>query len=157
MGATVQQLIATMAGPTHSAVMDVAHAEIAINIIQAGTTMITAGTISQQGIETMITKAVAMPASLVTLTSMSIIMTKEVEEATVVMIGKKEIAIMLVTKASHIMWMRSTVVLAPKPRGVAALPATAAFQASAVLVLALCQGTSRGVTITTIQRTPTWT
>eukprot|EP00957_Ditylum_brightwellii_P086453 6577536-Ditylum_brightwellii.AAC.1 len=66
-----------------------------INIIWAGTAMTTTRTISQEGIKTTIAKAAAMSANLVTLTSMSIIMTKEVEEATVVMIGKKEIAIML--------------------------------------------------------------
>eukprot|EP00957_Ditylum_brightwellii_P084020 6387173-Ditylum_brightwellii.AAC.1 len=62
-------------------------------------------------------------------------MTKEVEEATVVMIGEKEIAIVLVTGASHIMWRRSTVALdlALDLRVAAALPAAAA------LVLALCQ------------------
>eukprot|EP00957_Ditylum_brightwellii_P053087 4025518-Ditylum_brightwellii.AAC.1 len=51
----------------------------------------TAMTISQEGIKTMISKAAAMPANLATLTSM----TKEVKEATVVMIGKKKIAIVL--------------------------------------------------------------
>eukprot|EP00957_Ditylum_brightwellii_P195038 14860551-Ditylum_brightwellii.AAC.1 len=89
--------------------MAIAHAKMTINIIQAGTAMTTTGTISQEGIETMIAEAAAMSANLITLTSMSIIMTKEVEEATVVMIGKKEIAIMLVTRACHIMWRRSTI------------------------------------------------
>eukprot|EP00957_Ditylum_brightwellii_P025819 1953316-Ditylum_brightwellii.AAC.1 len=70
---------------------------------------------------------------------MSIIMTKEVKEATVVMIGKKEIAIVLITRASHIMWRRSTVALTPDPRVAAALPAAATFQAAAALVLVLCQ------------------
>eukprot|EP00957_Ditylum_brightwellii_P075124 5708662-Ditylum_brightwellii.AAC.1 len=64
------------------------------------------------------------------------------------MIGKKEIAIVLVTKASHTMWRRSTVALAPNPRVAAALPAAAAFQAAAALVLILCQVTARGVMIT---------
>eukprot|EP00957_Ditylum_brightwellii_P108627 8285297-Ditylum_brightwellii.AAC.1 len=64
-------------------------------------------------------------------------MTKEVKEATVVMIGKKEIATVLVTRASYIMWRRSTVAL--NLRVAAALPAAAAFQAAATLVLALCQ------------------
>eukprot|EP00957_Ditylum_brightwellii_P157722 12005138-Ditylum_brightwellii.AAC.1 len=60
-------------------------------MIWAGTAMTTAGTISQEGVKTTITKAAAMPANLVTLTSI----TKEVKEATVVMIGKKEITIVL--------------------------------------------------------------
>eukprot|EP00957_Ditylum_brightwellii_P140346 10693242-Ditylum_brightwellii.AAC.1 len=78
-----------------------------------------------------------MPANLVTLNNM----TKEVEEATVVMIGKKEIAIVLVTRASHIMWRRITVALALalNLRVAAALPVAAAFQAAAALVLILCQ------------------
>eukprot|EP00957_Ditylum_brightwellii_P135930 10367544-Ditylum_brightwellii.AAC.1 len=139
MGTTMQQLIAALAGPTPPVVMAIAHAEMTINIIWAGTTMMTAGTIIQEGIETMIAKAATMSANLVTLTSMSIIMTKEIEEATVVMIGKKEITIVLATRASHIMWKRSTVALAPNPRVAAALPAAAAFQATAALVLVLCQ------------------
>eukprot|EP00957_Ditylum_brightwellii_P037531 2838880-Ditylum_brightwellii.AAC.1 len=60
-------------------------------MIRAGTAMTTAGTISQEQIGTMIAKAAAMSANLVTLTSM----TKEAEEAMVVMIGEKEIAIVL--------------------------------------------------------------
>eukprot|EP00957_Ditylum_brightwellii_P065230 4947181-Ditylum_brightwellii.AAC.1 len=119
--------------------------------------MTTTRTISQEGIETMIAKAAAMSANLVTLTSMSIIMTKEVKEATVVMIDKKEITIVLVTRASHTMWRRSTVALAPNPRVAATLPATVAFQAAAALVLVLCQVTTRGVMITTMWRIPTWT
>eukprot|EP00957_Ditylum_brightwellii_P192968 14692654-Ditylum_brightwellii.AAC.1 len=71
--------------------MAIAHAKMTINIIRAGTAMTTAGTISQEGIKTMIAKAAAMPANLITPTNM----TKKVEEAMVVMIGKKEIAIML--------------------------------------------------------------
>eukprot|EP00957_Ditylum_brightwellii_P199761 15228312-Ditylum_brightwellii.AAC.1 len=68
-------------------------------------------------------------------------MTKEVKEATVVMIGEKEITIMLVTRASHIMWRRRTVALAlaHDPRVAATLPATAAL--ALVLILALCQVT----------------
>eukprot|EP00957_Ditylum_brightwellii_P082463 6269788-Ditylum_brightwellii.AAC.1 len=88
--------------------MAIAHAEMTINMIWVGTAMTTAGTINQEGIKTMIAEAAAMPTNLVTLINM----TKEVEEATVVMIGKKEIAIVLVTMASHIMWRRSTVALA---------------------------------------------
>eukprot|EP00957_Ditylum_brightwellii_P006781 514384-Ditylum_brightwellii.AAC.1 len=75
--------------------MAIAHAKMTINMIWAGTAITTAGTISQEGIKTTIAKAAAMSENAITLTSMSIIMTKEVKEATVVMIGKKEIAIML--------------------------------------------------------------
>eukprot|EP00957_Ditylum_brightwellii_P134980 10291684-Ditylum_brightwellii.AAC.1 len=89
MGTTVQRLIAALAGPTLPVVMAIAHAKMTINIIWAGTATMTAGTISQEGIETMITKAAAMSANLATLTNMSIIMTNEVKEATVMMIGKK--------------------------------------------------------------------
>eukprot|EP00957_Ditylum_brightwellii_P016865 1271558-Ditylum_brightwellii.AAC.1 len=71
--------------------MAIAHAEMTINMIQAGTAMTTAGTISQEGIKTMIAEAAAMPSNLVTLTNM----TKEVKEAMVMMIGKKEIIIVL--------------------------------------------------------------
>eukprot|EP00957_Ditylum_brightwellii_P182821 13925619-Ditylum_brightwellii.AAC.1 len=96
-----------------------------------------------------------MPANLVTLTNM----TKGVKEATVIMIGKKEITIVLVTRASHIIWRRSTVALALalNPRVAAALPAAATFQAAATLAIVLCQVTTRGATITTMLRTPTWT
>eukprot|EP00957_Ditylum_brightwellii_P049199 3732928-Ditylum_brightwellii.AAC.1 len=78
-------------------------------------------------------------------------MTKEVKEATVVMIGEKEIAIVLVTRASHIMGRRSTVALALALdlRVATAFPAAAAFQAAATLVLALCQVTARGAMTTT--------
>eukprot|EP00957_Ditylum_brightwellii_P153620 11690943-Ditylum_brightwellii.AAC.1 len=115
--------------------MAFAHAEMTISIIWAGTAITIARTTSQEGIKTIITKAAAMPANLVTLINM----TKEVKEATAVMIGKKEIAIMLVTRASHIIWRRSTVAfaLAPDPRVAAALPAAAAFQAAVALVLVL--------------------
>eukprot|EP00957_Ditylum_brightwellii_P118862 9065669-Ditylum_brightwellii.AAC.1 len=71
------------------------------------------------------------------------------------MTGKKEIAIMLVTKASHIMWRKSVVALAPDLR--VAVAVTAALQATVAPVLALCQMTAREVTTTTMWRTPTWT
>eukprot|EP00957_Ditylum_brightwellii_P156066 11878684-Ditylum_brightwellii.AAC.2 len=157
MGTIVQQLIAALAGPTPLVVMAITHTKMTINIIWAGTAMTTTGTISQEGIKTMIAKAAAMSANLITLTSMSIIMTKEVKEAMVVMIGKKEIDIVLVTMASHIMWRRSTVTLALNPRVAATFQAAAAFQAAATLVLILSQVTARGVTITAMWRIPTWT
>eukprot|EP00957_Ditylum_brightwellii_P127524 9725164-Ditylum_brightwellii.AAC.1 len=63
------------------------------------------------------------------------------------MTGKKEIAIVLVTKASHIMWRKSVIALAPDLRVAATVTATlqalATFQATAAPVLALCQTTSR--------------
>eukprot|EP00957_Ditylum_brightwellii_P113840 8679182-Ditylum_brightwellii.AAC.1 len=71
MGTIVLQLIVIPAGPTLPVVMAIAHAEMIINMIWAGTAMTTAGTISQEGIETTTAKAAAMPANLVTLTSMT--------------------------------------------------------------------------------------
>eukprot|EP00957_Ditylum_brightwellii_P133372 10168781-Ditylum_brightwellii.AAC.1 len=91
IGTTVLQLIAIPAGPTLPVVMDITHAKMTITMIQAGTAMTMAGTISQEGIKTIIAKAAAMPANLVILTNM----TKEVEEAMVVMIGEKETTIVL--------------------------------------------------------------
>eukprot|EP00957_Ditylum_brightwellii_P066745 5065335-Ditylum_brightwellii.AAC.1 len=77
------------------------------------------------------------------------------------MTGKKEIAIVLVTKASCTMWRKSTVALAPDLRVAAAVTATfqaaAAFQAIAALVLLYCQMTARKVMITTMWGTPSWT
>eukprot|EP00957_Ditylum_brightwellii_P029490 2228974-Ditylum_brightwellii.AAC.1 len=70
-----------------------------------------------------------MPSNLFTLTSI----TKKVKEATVVMIGKRGIVIVLVTRASHIMWRRNKVALALNLRVAAALPAAATFQATAAL------------------------
>eukprot|EP00957_Ditylum_brightwellii_P195259 14875280-Ditylum_brightwellii.AAC.1 len=64
------------------------------------------------------------------------------------MTGKKEIVIVLVTKASHNMWRKITVALAPDLRVAAAVAATlqaaATFQATVilVLVLVLCQMTA---------------
>eukprot|EP00957_Ditylum_brightwellii_P012420 938482-Ditylum_brightwellii.AAC.1 len=71
MGTTALQLIAIPAGPTLPVVMAISHAEMTINMIRAGTAMTTNGTISQEGIETMIAEAAAMPANLITLTSMT--------------------------------------------------------------------------------------
>eukprot|EP00957_Ditylum_brightwellii_P074852 5688356-Ditylum_brightwellii.AAC.1 len=139
--------------------MAIVHAEMTISIIRAGTAMTTSRTTSQEGIKTMIAEAAAMPSNCATLINM----TKEVKDATVMMIGKKEIPIVLVTRDSHIMWRRSTVALAlaHNPRVAAALPAAATFQATAplalVLILVLCQVTARGATITTMWMTPTWT
>eukprot|EP00957_Ditylum_brightwellii_P072964 5544485-Ditylum_brightwellii.AAC.1 len=79
MGITVLRHIAILADPTLPVMMAIAHTEITINMIQAGTAMTTSGTISQEGIKTTIAEAAAMPAILITLTSM----TKEVKEATV--------------------------------------------------------------------------
>eukprot|EP00957_Ditylum_brightwellii_P058521 4437484-Ditylum_brightwellii.AAC.1 len=88
-------------------------------------------------------------------------MTREAKEATVMMTGKKEISIMLITKASHTMWRKSTVALAPNLRVAVtvAFQAAATFQAAAALVLvfALCQITASKVMTITMLRTPTWT
>eukprot|EP00957_Ditylum_brightwellii_P076804 5838366-Ditylum_brightwellii.AAC.1 len=92
---------------------------------------------------------------------MTIIVTREAKEATVMMTVKKEITIMLVTKASQIMWRKSTVALAPDLRVAAtiavALQTAASFQAVAALVLILCQTTAKKVMTITMWRTPTWT
>eukprot|EP00957_Ditylum_brightwellii_P165965 12636333-Ditylum_brightwellii.AAC.1 len=71
MGTTVLRLIAILAGQTLPVVIAIAHAEMTINMIRAGTAMTTAGTTSQEGIKTTIAEAAAMPANLVTLTSMT--------------------------------------------------------------------------------------
>eukprot|EP00957_Ditylum_brightwellii_P173834 13234091-Ditylum_brightwellii.AAC.1 len=82
-------------------------------------------------------------------------MTREAKEATVVMTGKKEIAIVLVIKASHTMWRKSAVTLAPNLRVAATV--AAAFQAAAALVLVLCQTIASKVMITTMWRIQAWT
>eukprot|EP00957_Ditylum_brightwellii_P100848 7685988-Ditylum_brightwellii.AAC.1 len=109
----------------------------------------------------MIAKAAAMQTEIVTVIDVTIIVTREAEEATVVMTGKKEIAILLVTKASCTMWRKSAVALSPDLKVAAAvaaaLQATAAFQAVAALVLVLCQMTTSKVMTTTMQRTLPWT
>eukprot|EP00957_Ditylum_brightwellii_P040411 3058011-Ditylum_brightwellii.AAC.1 len=88
-------------------------------------------------------------------------MTREAKEAAVMMTGKKKIAIMLVTKASHTMWRKSRVALAPNLRVTVtvavALQDTATFQAVASLALVFCQITASKVMTTTMWRTPTWT
>eukprot|EP00957_Ditylum_brightwellii_P151174 11510842-Ditylum_brightwellii.AAC.1 len=71
------------------------------------------------------------------------------------MTGKKEIAIVLVIKASHIMWKKSVVTLAPNPKATAIV--AAALQATAAPILALCQMAVNAGTTTTMWRTPTWT
>eukprot|EP00957_Ditylum_brightwellii_P130961 9989644-Ditylum_brightwellii.AAC.1 len=70
------------------------------------------------------------------------------------MTGKKEIAIMLVTKASRTMWRKSAVTFAPDLRVAAAV--AAALQATDTLVLILYQMTASKVMTTTMWRTPTW-
>eukprot|EP00957_Ditylum_brightwellii_P004319 327775-Ditylum_brightwellii.AAC.1 len=62
---------------------------------------------------------------MVTLIDVTIIVTRETKEAAVVMTGKEEIVILLVIKASHTMWRKSIVALAPDPR--VAVAVTAAF------------------------------
>eukprot|EP00957_Ditylum_brightwellii_P130116 9924746-Ditylum_brightwellii.AAC.1 len=108
--------------------------------------MMTANTTTQAEIAITTTKAAAMPTKIVTVIDVTIIMIREAKEATVVMTGEKEIAIVLVTKTSHIMWRKSTVALAPDLKVSAAIAATiqatADFQAAAAPVLALCQTTA---------------
>eukprot|EP00957_Ditylum_brightwellii_P009288 702835-Ditylum_brightwellii.AAC.1 len=94
-----------------------------------------------------------MQTKIVTVIDVTIIMIREAEEATVVMTGKKEITIVLVTKVSHTTWRKSTVVLAPNLRVAAAV--AAALQVAAVLVLVLCQMTASEVMTTAMQRIAT--
>eukprot|EP00957_Ditylum_brightwellii_P029954 2267158-Ditylum_brightwellii.AAC.1 len=96
---------------------------------QAGTAMTTAKTTTQAEITIMITEAAAISIKLVTLIDLTIIVTREAEEATVVMTGKKEIGIVLETKASQTMWRKSAVALAPDLRVAAAV--AVALQAAA--------------------------
>eukprot|EP00957_Ditylum_brightwellii_P164119 12495833-Ditylum_brightwellii.AAC.1 len=102
-----------------------------------------------------------MPTKIVTVIDVTIIVTREANEATAVMIGEKEIAIGLITKASHTMWRKSTVTLAPDLRVAVtvavALQAAAAFQGTAALNLILCQTTTSKVMAITMWRTPAWT
>eukprot|EP00957_Ditylum_brightwellii_P039169 2962344-Ditylum_brightwellii.AAC.1 len=75
---------------------------------------------TQAAIAITTTKAVAMPTKIVTVIDMTIIVMREAKEATFMMIGKKEIVIVLLTKASHIMLRKSVVALAPNLRVAAA-------------------------------------
>eukprot|EP00957_Ditylum_brightwellii_P160532 12220710-Ditylum_brightwellii.AAC.1 len=86
----------------------------------------------------MIAKAAAMQTKTVTVIDVTIIVTKKAKEAAVMMTGKKEITIVLVT-------------LVPNLRAVAAL------QAATAPVLVLCQTTASKVTTTTMWMTLTWT
>eukprot|EP00957_Ditylum_brightwellii_P064029 4857200-Ditylum_brightwellii.AAC.1 len=133
----------------------IAHTETTINIAQAGTAMITDKTTAQVDIAITIAKAAAMETKIVTVIDVIIIMTREAKDATVMMTGKKEIAIVLVTKASHITWRKSAVALAPNLR--VAVTVAAALQAASALVLVLCQITASKVMTTTMYRIPTWT
>eukprot|EP00957_Ditylum_brightwellii_P006644 504370-Ditylum_brightwellii.AAC.1 len=67
------------------------------------------------------------------------------------MIGKKEIAIVMVTKASCTMWRENAVALTPNLRITAAVAAT--LQATATLVLILCQMTASKVMQITLMLT----
>eukprot|EP00957_Ditylum_brightwellii_P001068 84660-Ditylum_brightwellii.AAC.1 len=73
----------------------IAHTKTTINIARAGTTMTTTNTTIQAEIAIMITEAAAMQTKIVRVIDVTIIVTRETKEATVVMTGKKEIAIML--------------------------------------------------------------
>eukprot|EP00957_Ditylum_brightwellii_P009287 702834-Ditylum_brightwellii.AAC.1 len=78
--------------------------------------MTTAETTTQAEIAITIAEAAGMQTQIVTVIDTTIIVTREAEEAIVVMTGKKEIAIVLVTKASHTMWRKSAVALTPDLR-----------------------------------------
>eukprot|EP00957_Ditylum_brightwellii_P108153 8251161-Ditylum_brightwellii.AAC.1 len=71
---------------------------------------------TQGEITTTIAKAVAMITKVITVIYMTVILTREAKEATVMMTGKKEISVVLVTNASHTMWRKSAVALAPNLR-----------------------------------------
>eukprot|EP00957_Ditylum_brightwellii_P165971 12636528-Ditylum_brightwellii.AAC.1 len=75
--------------------------------------MTSAKTTTQAEIAITTTKAAAMPTKIITVIDVSIILTREIKEATVVMTGKKEITIVLVTKASHIKWRKVQSLLLP--------------------------------------------
>eukprot|EP00957_Ditylum_brightwellii_P092000 7003984-Ditylum_brightwellii.AAC.1 len=83
--------------------------------------MTTAKTTTQAEIAIMIAKAAAMQTKIVTVIGMTIIMTREAKEAIVVMTGKKEISIVLVTKASYTIWGESAVAFTPNLRVAAAV------------------------------------
>eukprot|EP00957_Ditylum_brightwellii_P195342 14883595-Ditylum_brightwellii.AAC.1 len=90
--------------------------------------MTTTKTTTQIEIAIMIAEAAAMSTKIVTVIDMTIIMTRGDEEATVLMTGKKEITIVLVTKASHTMWRKIAVIITPDLRVTAT--AAVAFQAA---------------------------
>eukprot|EP00957_Ditylum_brightwellii_P044667 3386485-Ditylum_brightwellii.AAC.1 len=122
--------------------------------------MTTDKTTTQAEIAITIAEAAAMQTKIVMVIDVTIIVIREAKEVTVVITGKKEIAIVLITKASHTMWRKSAVALAPNLRVVAtvtaALQAAATFQATAALVLVFYQTTASKVMTTTMWRTPTW-
>ena len=93
-----------MASLTLPVVIAITHTETTINIAWVGTTMTIARTAHTQAeIATMTAKSAVMPTNIVTAIDVIIIMTRDAKEATSVMIGKEEIAIVLAVKASHIM------------------------------------------------------
>eukprot|EP00957_Ditylum_brightwellii_P194489 14813309-Ditylum_brightwellii.AAC.1 len=93
------------------------HTETTINIDWVGSALMKDKTTTTQAeIATAITKATVMPTQIVTVMDVTIIMTREANEDTVVMAGGKEITIVLVIKNSHIMWRKIEVALAPNPR-----------------------------------------
>eukprot|EP00957_Ditylum_brightwellii_P023834 1798299-Ditylum_brightwellii.AAC.1 len=93
-----------------------------------------------------------MSKKIVTVIDVTIIVTREAKEATVIMTGKEEIVIVLTVKPSHIMWMKSIVALTSSPRATVAV----ALQAAAALVFTLTQMKSSKVTIIIVWTNPTW-
>eukprot|EP00957_Ditylum_brightwellii_P207080 15351387-Ditylum_brightwellii.AAC.2 len=84
---------------------------------------------TQVEITTVTAKAAAMPTTIFTVIDMTITMTREAKEATVMMTSKEGIAIVMAVKASHSMWRKSIVALALDPRAAVAVT----FQVAATL------------------------
>eukprot|EP00957_Ditylum_brightwellii_P010890 825194-Ditylum_brightwellii.AAC.1 len=140
----------------------IAHTKTTINIAWPGTAMMTAKITTQAEIAITVAKVAAIQTKIITVIDVTIIVTRKAKEATVMMTGKKEIAIVLITKASHTMWRKSTGALAPDLRVTAKVvvtpQATVAFQCScSCSCFALCQTTASEVMTITMWRTPTWT
>eukprot|EP00957_Ditylum_brightwellii_P135914 10366741-Ditylum_brightwellii.AAC.1 len=75
--------------------ISIAHTKTTINIAWAGTAMTTTKTTTHAKIAIMTAKTAAMPTQFITVIDVTIIMTREAKEETVVMTGEKEIAIVL--------------------------------------------------------------
>eukprot|EP00957_Ditylum_brightwellii_P111541 8507832-Ditylum_brightwellii.AAC.2 len=95
----------------------ITHVKTTINISWAGAATTTTKTANTQAeIATVTTEAAAIPIKIITAIDMAIIVTRKAKEVTVTMTGKEKINIVLTIKASHIMWRKSMVSLAPNPR-----------------------------------------
>eukprot|EP00957_Ditylum_brightwellii_P196558 14976741-Ditylum_brightwellii.AAC.1 len=67
-------------------------------------------------IATATTEAAVMPAKSVIATDATIIVTRKAKEITITVAGKEEIATMMTIMASHFMWRKTVVALAPALR-----------------------------------------